>query len=74
MDCFDLFVQPLRYPTLSLSAKNPELHVRFATRGFGDFSTVSLGYQAVPQNIEPLASIKWPGTDEIGQVKLLSRC
>jgi hypothetical protein len=69
-----IVVQPLRYQTFSLSEKKPELHIRFATPGLGEFSMVSLGYEAIPQSVEPVALIKWPGTDEISHVKLLSRC
>jgi hypothetical protein len=66
-----LSVQPLRFPEFSLKEKKPELHVRLFTPGLGEFSTVSLGYEAVPQDME--AFIEWPGSKS-ETVKLLSRC
>jgi hypothetical protein len=68
-----LAVQPLRFAEFSLKEKKPELHLRFFTRGLGEFSAVSLGYEAVPQEIEPVALIEWPGSKS-ETVKLLSRC
>jgi hypothetical protein len=68
-----LSVQPLRFSEISLKEKKPELHVRFFTPGLGEFSTVSLGYEAVPKSIEPIGVIEWPGSK--GEtMKLLSRC
>jgi len=68
-----LFAQPIRYATFSLKEKNPELHLRFATHGVGEFSSVSLGYEAIPRDVEPVALIEWPGS-KTETVKLLSRC
>jgi len=68
-----LFAQPIRYAKFSLKEKKPELHLRFATHGMGEFSTVSLGYEAIPQDVEPVALIEWPGS-KTETVKLLSRC
>jgi hypothetical protein len=68
-----LSVQPLRFHEFSLKEKKPELHLRFLTPGVGEFSTVSLGYEAVPKEIEPVALIEWPGSKS-ETAKLLSRC
>src|SRR5688572_7002799 len=55
-----LSVQPLRFSEFSLKEKKPELHLRFFTPGLGEFSAVSLGYEAVPKQVEPVAMIEWP--------------
>jgi len=68
-----LSVQPLRFAEFSLKEKKPELHIRFFTAGLAEFSAVSLGYEAVPPSIEPVAFIEWPGSRS-ETVKLLSRC
>jgi hypothetical protein len=68
-----LSVQPLRFHEFSLKEKKPELHLRFFTPGLGEFSTVSLGYEAVPKEVEPEALIEWPGSKS-ETVRLLSRC
>lgn len=68
-----LFAQPVRVAKFSLKEKKPELHLRFATHGLGEFSTVSLGYEAIPQDIEPMALIEWLGS-KTETVKLLNRC
>ena len=68
-----LFAQPIRFAQFSLKEEKPELHLRFATYGAGEFSTVSLGYEAIPREVEPVALIQWPGS-KTETVKLLSRC
>ena len=68
-----LFAQPIRVAKFSLKEKKPELHLRFATHGLGEFSSVSLGYEAIPEDVEPVALIEWPGA-KTETVKLLSRC
>jgi hypothetical protein len=74
-----VIVQPLRHKELSLSTNNLELHLRFATPGLGKQSFASLGYEAVPAKIHPVAEIQWPARPgsapaEKTTVTLLSRC
>jgi len=75
-----VIAQPIRDKQLSLSSKNLELHLRFATPGLGKQSFASLGYEAVPANIHPVAEIRWPATPgsaataETTMVRLLNRC
>lgn len=74
-----VMAQPLRSKEISLSSKNPELHLRFATPGLDKQSFASLGYEAVPANVQPVAIIEWPAKQggasvEPSQVILASRC
>ena len=68
-----LSAQPIRHPNFSLKEKSPELSLRFATDGVGEFSTVSLGHEAVSRNIQPIVEIKWPAS-KTETLKLLERC
>ncbi len=71
-----LITRPVRYHEISLSSKQPELHLCFGTRGVGDGSFAFLGYEAVPKEIQPVAEIQWPGTGAglITKVPMTSRC
>jgi len=68
-----LGAQAIRHPNFSLKDKSPELSLRFATDGLGEFSTVSLGHEAVSRTIQPVVEIKWPGS-KTETVRLLDRC
>jgi hypothetical protein len=52
--------QRLRYKTVSLSAENPELHLRLGTPGQGDGSFVSILDEALPKDVHPVVEITWP--------------
>jgi hypothetical protein len=71
--------QVLRFKTLSVSQPNQSLHLRFATPGVGKNAFASLGYEAVPQDVHPLAVIEWPAAAANAppiktEVSLTSRC
>jgi hypothetical protein len=71
--------QRLRFKTLSLSQPNQSLHLRFATPGLGKNAFASLGYEAVPKDVHPLAVIEWPAAASNAppiktEVSLASRC
>jgi len=68
-----LSAQAVRHSNFSLKEKSPELSFRFATDGLGEFSTVSLGHEAVSRSIQPVLEIKWPGS-KTETLKLLDRC
>jgi hypothetical protein len=55
-----MVAQPVRYRSISLSAANPELHLRFGTPGLEKSTFASLGYEAVPEYVHPRAEIEWP--------------
>ena len=71
-----LIARAIRYDKISLSSKQPELHLCFGTPGSGKGSFGFLGYEAVPKSIQPVAEIQWPGegSDLITTVPMLSRC
>jgi hypothetical protein len=46
---------------LKIGKPEQELFVRLYTPGVGPNSTVSLGHDAVPANVQPTAEIVWPG-------------
>lgn len=71
--------QPIRRKALSLTGPDQELHVRFVTPGSGKDSLASLGYQAVPEDVDPVAEIEWPADEPAAgpvrtTVTLTERC
>jgi len=70
-----LLPEAIRVDHLKLGKSDQELHVRFYTPGVGRNSTVSLGEEAVPANIHPVAEITWPGGSVLESVVTLTqRC
>lgn len=74
-----LLARPLRDKEISLSAKNLELHLGFATAGEGKYSFSFLALEAIAAKIHPIAEIQWPGVNPAlpesrSKVTLLGRC
>lgn len=57
---------PLREKTLRLGEVDRHLSIRFATPGHGQYSSVSLAYEAVPDDAHPIAEIEWPAKPGTG--------
>jgi hypothetical protein len=70
--------QPVRRKTLSLKKADQTLHIRFGTPGLGKHSFASVGLEAVPKDVQPVAQIEWPVDAKAPAVKttvtLVDRC